>query len=238
MTAPLRGTVGHLDGHDRRAFALPEDAVGVVRDVGGAPCGVGGRGVDRVQCLAVEEELPREGLGAAQVHLHVDVHGAARVPAREDRPERGGAVRIRHLNAAEEGARVALDTRVLTACVAVPEVDRRVLDRLAGVGVEDDDAQVERHALATLGDVPPDEIEVEVVRALCELGREDTVRAVPPGSRRRRRPGPAAVVPASPPPSPVQPASTAVNPAPPASARNRRRETVSSNPPRPTSTPC
>ena len=62
------------------------------------------------------------------MHLRVDVHRAALVPAGIDRRELGDAVLVGHLRAAQE--RVVL-LGVAALGVAVPEVDDRVGERLA-----------------------------------------------------------------------------------------------------------
>ena len=79
--------------------------------------------------------------------------------------ELGDAVAVRQLHAAAEGLALgALDARVCALRVAVPDVDGRAFDRLAGIRVDDGDAQVERQARPALADVAADEVEVEVVR--------------------------------------------------------------------------
>ena len=84
------------------------------------------------------------GLVAAGAHLDVDVDGAARVPAGEDRAELGQAAHVRHLHAAAERLALrALDTGVGSFRIAVPDVHGGALDRLAGAGVHDGHAKVE-----------------------------------------------------------------------------------------------
>ena len=83
--------------------AVAEDAVVVVARAALAPGRVRrGRCVERVGELVVEEELAGVDLLAADVHLHVDVHGASLVPAGVDGGERGPAVAAGHLGAAQE----------------------------------------------------------------------------------------------------------------------------------------
>jgi hypothetical protein len=54
----------------------------------------------------------------------------------------------------------------------VPDVERGALDRLAGLRVDERDPQVQRDALAVLGDVAADLLEGDVVGPLLLLGRE------------------------------------------------------------------
>ena len=112
---------------------------------GVAALGVGLGLVGGSDRLVVEEELARVGLVGSREHLHVDVDCPPRVPAGEDRPEIGDAVGVRHLDAAAERLALgALDPGVDAARVAMPDVDRGAGDRLAGVRIQDRDAQVER----------------------------------------------------------------------------------------------
>ena len=81
-----------------------------------------------------------------------------------------------HLHpAAERLALGALDAGVGALGVAVPDVHGGALDRLAGAGVHDVHAKVEGESGQAFGDVAPNEIEVEVVGALGQLGHEDAV---------------------------------------------------------------
>src|SRR5438067_2308346 len=119
------------------------------------------------------------------------------VPPGVDRLELSEAVRVAHLRAPQErlvvGLRLAAartaaraglaEPGVHAAGVAVPHVDRGVLDRRAPRRVHDRELQVEGRALLALGDVAPDLVEVEVVRPLGHLGSEHARR------RRRRRAG-------------------------------------------------
>ena len=112
---------------------------------------------------------------AADVHLHVDVNRASLVPAGIDGGKPGEALRIGALPAAEEGStrRSAAEARVEPGGVAVPDLDERVPDGLAGRGVDDGRAQVEPHALVAVPDVSPKPAVRDVVGALGLLRRED-----------------------------------------------------------------
>ena len=87
----------------------------LLRDVGRALLGVRRVRVDRRGDRVVEEELGRELEPAVVVRvgadLEVDVHGAAAVPARVDRLERGRAGRVGHLVAAQEVLAARVEAR-------------------------------------------------------------------------------------------------------------------------------
>ena len=107
------------------------------------------------------------------------------VPAGVDRPELDDAVLVRRLGAAQVGllvgsrpppppaaAAVEADSKpeYRPVGVAVPDVDDGVLERLARARVAHPDGQPQRRALAVLGDVAADRVDVEVVRPLGQLG--------------------------------------------------------------------
>jgi hypothetical protein len=58
---------------------------------------------------------------------------------------------------------------VLAERVAVPDLHERLVERCAGVAVDDGEGQLQGHALLVLADIGPYEGVVEVVRALGEL---------------------------------------------------------------------
>ena len=90
----------------------------------------------------VEEQLARVDDLVVDVHLHVDVDGAALVPAGVDGVERRGSVGVRELRAPQERcAGASLNAGVLASGVAMPDVDGRVLDRRALRRVDDVDRQ-------------------------------------------------------------------------------------------------
>lgn len=93
---------------------LLEDAVVLVEGEGLRVGGVDGRGLNLVDEVLVEEDLPdvrgrrvEEGAviagGGVQVHHHVDVGRAASVVAREQRVEAGNSVGVGRLDATREG---------------------------------------------------------------------------------------------------------------------------------------
>ena len=102
---------------------------------------------------------------------------AALVPAGPDGAEPGDAVRVRGLGPAQEGLAfgvlVALmgEAGVVAARVAVPDVDPRLGDGIAG-GVDHLDGEVDGRAGAAFGDVGAAQALVEVERPLGRLGRE------------------------------------------------------------------
>src|SRR5260221_8930923 len=112
-----------LHGQHGRRAAAPVDAVGRVADVGPLAGVVRGLPVNGVDDVVGEEQLPRVLHGAGHVHLDVDVHGAAGVPPREDRLERGQAGGVAHLGTAQERllVRGTPEARVLATGVAVPD---------------------------------------------------------------------------------------------------------------------
>ena len=117
---------------------------------------------------------------AADVDLHVDVHGPALVPARIDAPEEGKALRVRLLQAAHEGpvAGSVAEAGVDAGRVGVPDVHDRALDRPARACVDDRRPEPERRAGPPFGDVAAQLLAGEVVRALRLLGREDAAHGV------------------------------------------------------------
>ena len=157
---------------------LVEDAVAVVALVARSLRGVGLRREDTVGHRVVEVELGRQHGLAIEVDLRVDVHRAALVVAGVDRREAGDAIGVGHLRAAQEPLALAgVEARVDAARVAVPDVDHRVGDRLAAVGVAHAQRESERRAVAILADVGADPVRVEVVRALGLLDRLPAARA-------------------------------------------------------------
>ena len=111
---------------------------------------------------------------AADVHLDVDVHRAALVPAGIDRREHREPVRVRLLDAAQERAarRAAAEARVVAGRVGVPDVDGRALDRLAGRRVQDAQPQRQERTGVAVPDVAPQLLAGDVVRPLGQLGRQ------------------------------------------------------------------
>src|SRR5438445_13628186 len=105
--------------------------------------------------------------GAADVYFDVDVHGPAPIPAWVDGAELAVAPGIGPLNPAQKGVLVrgsciasgrptgtrALEPRIDAPGVAVPDVDGRAFDRLAGRGIHHGEPQCERHAGPVLDDV-------------------------------------------------------------------------------------
>ena len=120
----------------------------------------------------------------------MDVHGAPLVPARIDRSEGREPLRIRALDAAEEA--IALGSllggaRVHAARVAVPDLHRGALDRLAGRRVDHREPERERDAGLALGHVASEACAGHVVRPLGLLGREHAGHEAR-GDRSRSRP--------------------------------------------------
>src|SRR5256714_11756194 len=111
------------------------------------------------------------------MHLHVDVDGASAVPAGVDGLELSETVGVGDLRAPEErltvgrrlgAARTAARTAARAARaglaeagvdatrVAMPHIDRGVLDRRAPSRVHDRELQVDRRTVLALGDVASD----------------------------------------------------------------------------------
>ena len=178
----VRSSCSDVEGDDAEApvallrelqeGALVEDAVVVVEDVAALAA------VDRLRDRVIEVELGGQHRLLVQMHLRVDVDGAALVPAGIDRLELHDPVGVRHLRAAEERLPLAgVEPGVHTLRVAVPDVHDRVGQRLA-IGVPDADGQAQGHTLAILGDVGANRVDVEVVRPLGLLGRQGARRRV------------------------------------------------------------
>ena len=110
--------------------------------------------------------------------------GRSRAPSRRCAGRRGESARSRC---------PAGRARVHAARVAVPDLDRRALDRLAARRVDDGEAKRERDPGLSLGDVASDGSVVDVVRPLGLLGCEDA-RDEPGGDRSRPGPGSLGVV--------------------------------------------
>lgn len=133
--------------------------------------------------------------GIERVRHDVDMGSAAGVVTRECGVELYDTVLVSLGNAAEEGlvevgfiAGVAIaagnDARVNTSRVAVPELEVNLGNRLAGVDVDNLDVKVQRHSLLILGNVAADQLALDPVRALSNLGSEDAgVVASEEGSR-------------------------------------------------------
>src|SRR6266498_642479 len=164
------------------------DAVRGVRRVALAMGLVGGGPVDTVARPVVEEDLPGVHHRTAHVDLEVDVGCTAAVPARINRVEEDPSPGVALLMAAQEPLAVV---RTCTAAgltgrrqiPAVPGIDARgvgmpdlhvgVLDRLAGVGVNDGDVQRQRQPEAVVGDVSAGEVVGDVVRPLGYFGAQN-----------------------------------------------------------------
>jgi hypothetical protein len=93
-----RAVVRDVGDDDGRAVRLAEDAVGLVGDVGRAAARVGLPGVGGFEGRVVEEQLAGPGLASLD-DLQVDMDGPARVPAGENRLERGVAGCVGDLDA-------------------------------------------------------------------------------------------------------------------------------------------
>src|SRR5256886_4848497 len=174
-----RGHVGAAalaQAQHRAPAAVREDEVVRVARRAPAAAAVRNAAEDAVGELVREVELARVDDVADDVHLDRDVDGPTGVPARVDAAEAGEAARVGSLDPAHEravaGARA--EARVDPARVRVPDVDRRTLDRLARRRVDDPEPEQQRDARPALGDVAPELLAGDVVRAFGLLGREDT----------------------------------------------------------------
>jgi hypothetical protein len=136
----------------------------------------------------VEEELPgMDDPVVADVRLHVDVRGPARIPAGEHAQESGVAGRIGALVAAEVArarrrpaaasrsapARPGVEAGVVPEGVAVPDLDVGASDRLARPRAHDRQLQDEGQTRLALADVAAGQVLVDPVRPFSDLGRED-----------------------------------------------------------------
>jgi hypothetical protein len=133
----------------------------------------------------VAAAIPPTHLAPANMHLEVDVNGAAGVPAGVDGLEPGDPVPVRELHPAEEvpgvrlpparGARASpAEPRIDPECVGVPDIDRGADQRLAATRVDDASAELQGHARLAFGDVAADALEVDVIGAFGQLRRERT----------------------------------------------------------------
>jgi hypothetical protein len=116
--------------------------------------------------------------------FQVDVDGSACVPARIDGKEFRNTLLVGHLHASKEsrfirGASSAATpsyaggtftsacgrkTRIRSQGVAMPYIDRGVLNRRATLRVQKHNAQLHRHAGPAFRDVAPHFFEIDVVR--------------------------------------------------------------------------
>src|SRR5206468_1268186 len=130
---------------------------------------------DTIRKRVRKVELTRVDDVARDVHLDVDVHRAAAVPAWVDGAEAREALRVGPLDAAHEGPAPGAGTEagVDAARVRVPDVDRGSPDRPAGGSVDDEQPQDERGARPALGDVAAHPLVRDVVRTLGLLRRQD-----------------------------------------------------------------
>src|SRR5262249_43547556 len=113
--------------------------------------------------------------GGDKVDRDVNVHRPAGVPAWVDGPERGDALRVGLLDAAQKRLAdgvLRLDSGVHTSRVAVPDVDRGALDRLAPRDVDDRQLQRQRDAGPPLGDDAANLVAGEIVRSRRLLGSQ------------------------------------------------------------------
>lgn len=108
----------------------------------------------------------------------------AGVVTREDGLVLSDAIRVGLYDAAQEGGvhigeivRVAIagcrNARVDTSGIAVPEIHVHSWHGHAGAGVDKLDVEIERHAFLAVGDVAPDQLTVDVIRALGDLRLQD-----------------------------------------------------------------
>src|SRR5439155_574560 len=169
MNKPLHRSVdAHRDRADVAGAAAPYSQERV-------PAAVAKHGIDRVAGVASrparvrrfpvggvgqgvgEVELARVHDVAAHVHLDVDVHRPARVPAGVDGLEGRHACSAGPLDATHERGRgrCGRDTGVHAERVAMPDVDRGSLDRFARRRVEDGEAQRQNsHKTLVVDDEP------------------------------------------------------------------------------------
>src|SRR5205085_12466496 len=146
--------------HRRRRARAAIDVVCRIAHVAGAARVVRRTPVHLVGEVVVEDQLAGVHDGPADVHLHVDVHGAPAVPAGVDglelsEPAGVGDLRAtqerlivgRRLGAARTAARSAgtglAEPGVDATRVAMPYVDRGVLDRRAPCRVYDRELHAE-----------------------------------------------------------------------------------------------
>ena len=157
--------------------AVDEDRVAGVARIAVRALAVRRLPVHRVGHRVGEEELAGVNDVAAHVHLHVDVHGAAWIPAGVDRLEWATPVEFvfcrPRRNVRFGGARA--EAGVDAARVAMPDVHRRSLDRPARRGVDDGQREIEPRAVLALGDVAAKLLAGDVVRAFGHLRGEDAL---------------------------------------------------------------
>src|SRR5438105_5081922 len=174
-----------VDAQHRSLAPVSEDGIGRVPHVPAGPARVGRPGEDGVRERVWKVELAGMDDVAGDVHFHMDVDGAALVPARVDRAERRNSLGVGALDPAHErstGCALA-EAGVDAGRVGVPDVDRRALDRPAGRGVDDAEPQRERGPRPVVGDVPAQLLVRDVVRTLGLL-RGQHARHGPGGHRR------------------------------------------------------
>src|SRR5256714_7015600 len=83
-----------VDAQHRSLAPVPEDGIGRVPNVSAWPARVRHFGVDGVRERVRKVELAGVDDVAGDMHLHMDVHGAALVPARVDRAEGRGSLGV------------------------------------------------------------------------------------------------------------------------------------------------
>src|SRR5439155_2269554 len=146
---PDRAEIGRPaspQAQERSLAAIPVDGIGRVADVSIRPLRVRRLAIDSVGDGVREVELARVDDVAAHVHLYVDVHGPARVPAGIYGLKGRDALRVGPLDPAHErpAAAALSEAGVDARRVAVPDVDRRALDRPARRGVDDGEPKRQR----------------------------------------------------------------------------------------------
>ncbi len=131
------------------------------------------------QCVG-EIHLPGQHRLLVEQHLEMDVRGAAAIPAGENGLERDVAGFTRRLRAAQEFLALGRDplivalpviAGILAGRVAVPDVDTRAGDGLAGGAVRHLDVQLEGDARPAFRDVFAHEVGIEIERAFDHARR-------------------------------------------------------------------
>lgn len=160
--------------------------------------GVGGvrrNGFDLSDQVLVEEKLADVAdvstsigtvlvLSAVEVGEDVDVSGTRSVVAGEEGQELSHTLLVSRLKTAQESvvevgcvAAVTVtgcdDSRVNTGGVAVPDLDHRIWDRLAGCNVDDLGVENEVDTFLCLTDVLPDILSSNIVLTLGDFWGED-----------------------------------------------------------------
>lgn len=177
------------------SLILDDVIIGVLRDGNGASV-VRVRGFNSSDKLLVKEQLPdmrnvATGEGVVRQHMSicvgndVNMGSATRVVTREQSLELSNTVRVGLLNTAQESlvqvggivavaVHGALNSRVDTSGIAVPHIPVEVLDRLAGVDVNELAIENDRNSSLSIADIGTDQLSLHPEGTDLALGCQDT----------------------------------------------------------------